>query len=169
MELKKGDILACWDNSLISKIICWITKSKVSHIVIMYDNALAVESWWNGVRIIKLSNLKKRCNFYGLTYLKLTKEESNSIIKYLQNSYESKYDFIQTITIGLHKLFGFKIRNNNKKYICSELIWEAYNSVGIEIAPQVNEKDDVVPGDLLSSPRLNIIGFNIVGSKNKNI
>ena len=162
MELQKGNILACWDNSLISRVIRWITKSRVSHVAVMYDDALVIESWWNGVRIVKLSDLKKRCNFYGLICGNLTKQELDGTIEYLQNSYESKYDFIQIITIGLHKLFGFKIKDNNKKYICSELVWEAYKSVGIDIAPQVDEKDDVVPGDLLNSKRLYIAFFHMI-------
>jgi uncharacterized protein YycO len=133
-----------------------------SHVAVIYDNAFVIESWWTGVRIVKISNLKKRCNFYGLRYKNLTEEEADSIIGYLQNSYDSKYDFMQIITIGLHKLFGFKIRENDKKYICSELAWEAYHSIGIEIAPQVDEKDDVVPGDLLNSKKLVNTYVNIV-------
>ena len=162
MELKKGDILACWDRSLISKVIRWVTKSGASHVAVVYDNAFVIESWWNGVRIVKLSNIIKRCNFYGLRYKNLSEEELDNIIGYLQNSYESKYDFIQLITVGLHKLFRLKIKDNHKKYICSELAWEAYYSIGIEIAPQVDEKDDVVPGDLLNSKELVNTYINVV-------
>ena len=154
---QKGDILACWDNSFISKTIRYITKSHASHIAIIYDETLVIESWWTGVRLVKLENLKNRTNFYGLRYDNLTKNQAENIIKYLQNSYESKYDKIQLITIALHKLFGFKIRHNDKKYICSELAWEAYNSAGIDIAPQVDESIDVVPGDLLNSQTLRTV------------
>jgi uncharacterized protein YycO len=161
MKLKPGDILACWDNSWISKIIRFITRSQVSHIAIMYDDEMVIESWWNGVRIIKLSDLKKRSNFYVMRANDVSDLQIEYIIDFLQDVYSKSYDFIQLVTIGLHKIFGINVKNSNTNYICSELAWEAYNSVGIDIAPQIDSSDEVTPGDLQTSPALKMTNVYI--------
>ena len=157
-NFKSCDIISTWDNSLISKLIRLITKSKVSHTAIMYDNKFIIESSFFGVRIVHIDNFKSRCNFYvSRIRYGLNEDETVKIISYLQSKYKYKYDFLQLFTIGLHKLFGIKILNNHQKYICSELIWEAYNYADIEIVPQVDESDDVIPSDILESINLIVV------------
>ena len=155
-KFKSCDIVSTYDNSIISKLIRYISKSTVSHTAIMYDEKFVIESWISGVRIISIEDLKKRCNFY-VSRCELTDLQSKIITTYLQNKYKSKYDLLQLLTIALHKIFGIKILNNHQKYICSELVWEAYTQIGMEIAPQVDESDDVTPKDLIESQNLKIV------------
>jgi len=64
IELKSGDILHCYRNTLLSRIICKFTKSKYSH------SALVIENWgelfvagsqYNGTKLRKLKDWKKKC------------------------------------------------------------------------------------------------------------
>ena len=158
-EFKSCDIISTYDNSIISKLIRYISKSIVSHTAIMYDKNFVIESWISGVRIVNIEDFKKRCNFF-VSRCELTDQQSEVITNYLRNKYKSKYDLLQLFTIALHKIFGIKILNNHQKYICSELVWEAYDKAGVEIAPQVDESDDVTPVDLITSKALKVVAFS---------
>ncbi|MFC1681724.1 hypothetical protein ACFL1S_08105 [Pseudomonadota bacterium] len=53
------------------------------------------------------------------------------------------YDNLEIVRIGLRILFKVSRRTRDRKYICSELVYECYNSVGVPF----NLRDEFVSPD----------------------
>jgi len=149
----KADIMACYGNSFLDKLIQIITNSKVSHIAIKVDEEHMIESVGSGVRLSLVSSK----TYYNLRCLELTEEQRDLIIDFVNNKLGTKFDFKLMLGIGLNRVFGWNtIWDNKDKYICIELIIQAYKSIGIELVDwELTEK--IVPGDLLKSSKLSLI------------
>jgi hypothetical protein len=154
----KADIVACFGNSIIDWAISKITGSKVTHVAIMYDNEdeLVLEAIWSGNQVIDIDS--KKGKYYILRYEGLTPEQRDEVVDYIKPTLDADYDYRLIFAILIYRLFGRLVYiDDSTKFICSEIIVDAYKSVGIDIVPQLGEKKYASPGDLYNSPVFKLI------------
>jgi uncharacterized protein YycO len=144
------DIILTYNKSWISSLIRWAVGSKYTHVAIAINETIIAESWWNGVRFTKLDTKKNK--FTRLRCPELTEHQKTNIIAFIYDKIDFEYDYKLLIGIGLNRIFGFKTKwDDPKKYICVELIIEAYRSVGIDL---LEYNKDIAPHELLYSKHL---------------
>lgn len=152
----KADVLACYDDTWIDWIIRKVTKEKVTHIAIQVMDDYIIETGWHGVKLSKLSSRKGK--FYRLRCNELNEYKQEQIVRYALSLIDQPYDYRQLIWIGLYKLFGFKkYKDDTGKYICVEVVVDAYKSAGIDLVPNGIPLDLVIPSDLLHCDKLTIV------------
>ena len=159
--MKSGDILLFKGEKGISWLIAWGTNSKYSHVAICVspEMNLAIEAMAGcKVRARDIRQIKEEYDVYKV------KANYNynleSIISYLVGALNLKYDFFGVIFLGFLKFMakiGLPLKDtaNNwqkdKDYFCSELCYEAFNSGGLDIVPEIPEADITSPGDIAKS------------------
>ncbi len=166
-----GDFLSCdillyKGTSFVSKLIQWKTQSLYSHVAVVVeaDTNLAIESNTgsrSGVRALDLRKLDAK--IIDVFRIKaghpFRKEE---VISYLVDSLGSHYDYPGVLFLGALKALNLKKQANSwqkkKDYFCSELVYEAFSSAGLDIVPQIGQSDITSPGDISRSPVLEKIG-----------
>lgn len=120
-------------NSLLGKIIRFISNGKYSHCAIMLDQFHTLETAWNKPSVIThFSYRYKDYDIYRLK-VKLTECQKQIILQYITEHISVGYDYKYLITRFFHLLFGTKIINSKNRYDCDELICEAFKSVGINL------------------------------------
>lgn len=166
--IQSFDILLYKGTSFTSKLIKWGTTSPYSHVAVVVDPEMNL-----GIE----SNTGHQCGVRAFDLRKLDQEtvdafrikpgfsfDSKQVISYLVNGLGAKFDFIGVSWLGMMKaasmLTGFtKLTQYNefqksKDYFCSELVYEAFASAGLDIVPQVGASDITSPGDIARSERL---------------
>lgn len=162
MEMTTCDILLYKGRSFMSRLIEWNTGSLYSHVSVVANARmnLAIESntgSQSGVRALDLRKLQAdEVDVYRVKPGQAFKQEQ--VISYLVASLGSHYDYPGVIWLGLLKLLRLKKQANKfqseKDYFCSELVYEAFHSAGLDIVPQISEADITSPGDIARSPVL---------------
>ena len=147
----KADIIACYPKSIIGKLISYITNYEISHVAIMINNNLIAESDWFGVRVRKIEDMKR--DYKILRYDGLTDFQKDKIIYFILNRVNMKYDYKLLLGLGLKKVLKIDIKkwNNKDKYICTELIYIAYKSVGINLSDDTYK---LYPENILKNKKL---------------
>lgn len=149
----KADILAFYHYNALDNLVKNVTNSKIVHLAIRLDDKYMIESTTRGVHISKICN---KYNYYNLRYQELTAKERDDIIKFAKNKIGKEFDYNTYITIGLYKLFGFaNTWNNPNKYTCTELVIDAYKSIGIDLTNGMKE-NNVSPGDIANNTKLTV-------------
>lgn len=128
-----GVVLEAGGNSFISRMIRYFTKSKFSHVEVLFDGGFTVGSReFSGVVHGTINDFIKPVYFFfydGINQkpLRLTKQQHDKIISFLQDSIGKKYDY--------KGIWGYlsnrRERNCPDSYFCSELVFEAFNHAGI--------------------------------------
>ncbi len=147
-ELKTGDIVFCSGNYVFSKVIQKFTKSVWSHVGIIYrdeslNRILVLESEkLIGVRFAPLSKYLKDYHGKNKPYKgqiavgKITTavdvEELKKGISFGMDELTKPYDNWEIIRIALRILFKKGKREDDRKYICSELVYECYRRAGVK-------------------------------------
>lgn len=148
----KADILCCWGNSWLDKIIQWALRTKITHIVVKIDEDFVMESSWFGVKLSRVGRLGN--SYIQLRQPDITDEQKDKVVYFIKSSVDTPYDYKQFFGIGINRLFGIKLDYEDaQKYICVELALEAYRSIGIELLPDIAD-EDIIPSDLLLSKEL---------------
>lgn len=151
----KADIIAFKSYTLLSRLIRWVTRKDVTHVAILVGDHLIMETSLFGVRLRPLRD--REYSYCILRCPTLTEEQQIDITDFVMQSVGKGYDFKLLIGIGINLVFGKQLSWNNKdRYICIELILKAYESVGIDLLPNINT-DIMTPEDLLTSEFLEII------------
>ena len=145
-----------------SRLIQWNTKSRYSHVAVVVgeDMHFGIESntgSQSGVRAIDLRKIgAESIDVFRVKEGHTFKPEQ--VISYLVASLGSHYDYPGVIWLGILKLLRFKQKANEfqseKDYFCSELVYEAFKSAGLDIVPQIGEAEITSPGDISRSPVL---------------
>ena len=147
MEYKRGDILACKNNSYLSKFIRFLTKSKFSHLAIIVNKNEIIEA--DGIiGHICYRNISEYKNYADIyTCDNLTDEQRNNICKYAISKVGQKYDYYLLFVLFVKQVFGVKIRiRDGEKDICSELVNDAYfNGAGVILS----KKRFPIPDDVI--------------------
>ena len=161
-ELKSCDILLYKGTSVISKLIQWRTKSLYSHVAVVVgaEMNLAIESNTGsqaGVRALDLRKLDtKTIDVFRVKPGNAFKPEQ--VISYLVKCLGSQYDFAGVLWLGVLKTLNLQEKANrfqiDRDYFCSELVYEAFKSAGLDIVPQIGSAETTSPGDISRSPIL---------------
>lgn len=157
-DLQPGDILIQGGGGFISKAIKFFTKSKYSHVMIVWDYGFVVDATWpEGVRIRELSKVKKAADVFRL-YRNLTNFELYRLNQAIGFYIGHNYDIPQFFG---YLLFGFKGPNkwnSPSNMICSELIDRVYHeALKIDLLENI-DKGDATPKQLSESPFLRKVG-----------
>lgn len=165
-DLKSCDILLYKGTGAVSKLIQWKTTSAYSHVSVVVDGemSLAIESntgSQSGVRALDLRKLDAKI----VDVFRIKKENGfkpEQVISYLVSCLGCKYDYPGVFYLGLLKVLGQQKKANEwqikKDYFCSELVYEAFKSAGLDIVPQIGSSETTSPGDIAKSPILQLIG-----------
>lgn len=128
MILNKYDIILKKNaKNIIQKIICKVTKDKYFHAEIYLGNYIICDAMPNGVKIRTFDSSLKEFDAYRYTGT-ITSEQYEKIEEFIQKSINSKYDFIQLLLQALNLDLG-----HPKKYICIELVIEAFRYAGVPV------------------------------------
>ncbi len=159
MAYQTCDILLYKGTGFVSKLIKWKTSSPYSHVSVIVgaETNLAIESntgSQSGVRAVDIRKVKAEdIDIFRVKAGKVFAAEK--VISYLVDSLGSKYDIPGVFWLGIMKVFNLKEKANqfqkDKDYFCSELVYEAFNSAGLDIVPEVGEADITSPGDIARS------------------
>lgn len=176
-HIHSGDLLFCSGNSLFSRLIKGITGSIWSHVgfIIRWDEIerlIVLESVESiGVRSVALSHYIKDYDGHGKPYdgnILIARHEDfeesmvNHISKHAIDLLGRQYDTSEIMKIG-SRITVSKFIDNDKcelpvrdnEYICSEYVYECYQSVGINI--QHNRGGFISPADFAMDEKINPI------------
>ena len=166
-QLRTGDIVFCSGTYFFSRTIQWITKSVWSHVGIIYrdDNLQRIfvleSETVIGVRLAPLS--KYLHDYHGrnkpykgrIVIARLTPapddEKLKTAISFGMDELTRPYDNWEICRIAMRILFrrGRKVRD--RKYICSELVYEAFRKADVAFEFRRNS---ISPDDIWSDERV---------------
>ena len=155
-----GDILAVHHNTFIGRKIRKIIKGNYNHVGIFVTNRKIVEACFNGVIISDISKFEKgkcrgKLDFDIFGVHGLSNNKKLQIVKFSLNQIGKKYDFPQFLS----QLFFYIFNINRKKcepieysnkFICSELVAEAFDYANISLTDKV-DVDNINPMDIINS------------------
>lgn len=118
----------------LSFLIRWKTNSIYSHAAILLPDGETIIESWQGAGVRK----KVITDWEGIdSYdVDLTNEQAIGIIKYLENKVGLKYDYLGVLGIALNKPYQKKSR-----YFCFELVFEAFEFVGIKLLSRTKARE----------------------------
>ena len=155
MKYKIGDILACKNNSFLSFAIRFLTKSKYSHlaIIVLESEIIEVDGIVGFINRKNINEYKTYADVY--TCDNLTDKQRNDICNYAISKINAKYDYYLLFVLFVKFVFGIRIKiKDSENDICSELVNDAYKSVGIELS----KKRFPIPDNVVGSERLRMVG-----------
>ena len=168
-SLKTGDIVFCSGTYFFSKAIRAVTKSVWSHVGIIYrddflDRIFILESeTMIGVRVAPLSKYLKdyhvrRKPYRGRMFVAeldppVSPEAMKKAVSFGMDQLTKPYDNWEIVRIAIRILLGIGRKSRDRKYICSELVYEAFHKAGIEF-PYNNRS--ISPDDLWKDPQVKV-------------
>lgn len=166
-DLKPGDILLYKGKGFTSRIIQLFTGSDYNHVAVVLEPKvfLSVESNTGhqaGVRAVDL----RKIDFKEVDVYRIKPEftyDLSKVVSFLVGHLGAKYDLMGVVFLGFLKILSlftfltwkpFNTFQIKKDYFCSELVYEAFATGGLDIVPQVDSADVTSPGDISESPLL---------------
>jgi uncharacterized protein YycO len=147
-----GDFGVVRSNGIFARLIQVGTLSRWNHAFIYIGDGYIVEANPKG---IQRSRLDKYNNVAWNRHEDLNHEERQQIVMFAINAIGKPYNFLMIGNIAL-RILGLKLlaktkimyrwAQASKGYICSELVAEAYESIGENLCDK--DPDLVTPGDL---------------------
>ncbi|WP_369161880.1 YiiX/YebB-like N1pC/P60 family cysteine hydrolase [Candidatus Thiodiazotropha sp. LNASS1] len=158
-ELQTGDLVFCSGSYFFSQAVQKFTKSVWSHVGMIYkdptlERVFVLESeTMIGVRLAPLSKYLRDYHGKNRPYKgniviarvdpPVDKQKLNQAISYGMDELTKPYDNFEIIRIGIRILFKISRRTRDRKYICSELVYDCFDSVGVPF----NLRDEYVSPD----------------------
>ena len=146
-QLQTGDIVFCSGTYFFSKSIQWFTKSVWSHVGIIYrdDNLLRIfvleSETAIGVRLVPLSKYLRDYHGRNKPYKgrivigriapAADGEKVKKAISFGMDELTRPYDNWEIMRIAMRILFRRGRKDRDRKYICSELVYEAFRKADI--------------------------------------
>jgi cell wall-associated NlpC family hydrolase len=168
--LRTGDLVFCSGTYFFSKAIRWFTKSVWSHVGIIYHDenlgrVFILESeTFIGVRLAPLSKYLRDYHgkdkpYRGSMIIARLKPDPDAqdikkAISFGMDELTKPYDNWEILRIALRILFKSGRRSRDKKYICSELVYEAFRKAGIWF--KFNRKS-ISPDDIWKDERVDSV------------
>lgn len=137
-------------RGVFSQLIRWQTRSQYSHSAVLIEKNTIIEAWSgsNTVREKLITDWRDIDVFYADCSL----EQRKKIISFLRSKIGHKYDYSAVI-----RFITKSPTKNNERYFCSELVFEAFKSAGINLLERID--GSIVSPSLLSySPKLKFYG-----------
>ncbi|MCG7878129.1 MAG: hypothetical protein JAY75_06550 [Candidatus Thiodiazotropha taylori] len=158
-DLQTGDLVFCSGSYFFSQAVQKFTKSVWSHVGMIYkdptlERVFVLESeTLIGVRLAPLSKYLRDYHGRNRPYKgniviawvdpPVDKQKLNQAISYGMDELTKPYDNFEIIRIGIRILFKISRRTRDRKYICSELVYDCFDSVGVPF----NLRDEYVSPD----------------------
>lgn len=136
--MQVGDIIFAYPSSLAGELIAKRTNSRFSHVAVYVGNGRVVES----DMFIKTHKVRLMDTPYGksgryevMTCRNITPRQRKLIMVYVLSKLGTKYDYKQIAAILIRLTTGIRLEslNHPHRFICTELIYEAYKYAGIEL------------------------------------
>lgn len=160
-KLQTGDLVFCSGSYFFSQAIQKFTKSVWSHVGMIYrdptlERVFVLESeTLIGVRLAPLSKYLKDYHGKNRPYRgniviarvhpEIDRAELNHAISFGMDELTKPYDNLEIARIGMRIMFKISRRSRDRKYICSELVYECFNSIGL---PFTLRDEYVSPDDI---------------------
>ena len=145
--LQQFDLLFYKGDGFVSKIVRRLSGSKYSHVSVYIGNGRVAEIDWK----YKLSIKQCEYNEKNVDVYRYKKDicfcQRHLMLKFLYDSINSKYDFLEVIDLLIYKFTGIKIRNDEDKYICSSWVNCLFEAGDITLC----EDELLFPEDLISN------------------
>ena len=147
--MKSGDIIIVHSNTIAGRIIRWVTNSWASHIAVYIGDGFVFEARPGGAKAVPLSNYEGKNWRYKVYRLQIDDELMFKFMFALMQKQCVGYDYGQIISILLFRLLHIDLRAQNRRLaICSEIIYQAAQEVGIPVPPVTQAY--ITPGDFLT-------------------
>lgn len=146
--IEKGDLILLKNDSILSRIIKFFSKSEYSHVAVYLEDGFVIESDWGGVQISHLRKYKS-VEYDVYYHAKMDKDKAEMLTQWMLGQVGSRYDYGGIFGILLNKL-GLTKKNHwddKASYWCCELVADAYLNVGLKVCAR-EETWLVSPGDL---------------------
>ncbi len=166
-QLQTGDLVFCSGTYLFSKSIRWFTKSVWSHVGIIYrdDNLRRIFILESeiaiGVRLVPLSKYLRDYHgrkkpyqgriVVGRIAPAADGEKVKKAISFGMDELTRPYDNWEILRIAMRILFRRGRKDRDRKYICSELVYEAFRKA--DIAFRFN-RNSISPDDIWKDARV---------------
>lgn len=166
-QLQTGDLVFCSGTYLFSKSIRWFTKSVWSHVGIIYrdDNLRRIFILESeiaiGVRLVPLSKYLRDYHgrkkpyqgriVIGRIVPAADGEKVKKAISFGMDELTRPYDNWEIMRIAMRILFRRGRKNRDRRYICSELVYEAFRKA--DIAFRFN-RNSISPDDIWKDARV---------------
>lgn len=166
-QLQTGDLVFCSGTYLFSKSIQWFTKSVWSHVGIIYrdDNLRRIFILESeiaiGVRLVPLSKYLRDYHgrkkpyqgriVIGRIVPAADGEKVKKAISFGMDELTRPYDNWEIMRIAMRILFRRGRKNRDRRYICSELVYEAFRKA--DIAFRFN-RNSISPDDIWKDARV---------------
>jgi len=160
-DLQTGDLVFCSGSYFFSQAIQKFTRSVWSHVGVIYrdptlQRVFILESeTLIGVRLAPLSKYlrdyhgKNRPYKGNIVVARLhpliDEEKLNHAISYGMDELTKPYDNFEIVRIGFRILFHVSRRTRDRKYICSELVYDCYDSIDVpfDLSDEYVGPDDI--------------------------
>jgi hypothetical protein len=166
-HLKSGDIVFCSGTYFFSGLIRWFTKSSWSHCGIIYRDenlgrVFVLESeTLIGVRLAPLSKYLRDYHGKNRPYKgrivigRLSPDahpdDVKKAISFGMDELTKPYDNFEILRIAMRILFKMGRRKRDKKYICSELVYECFRKADVWFR---FHHRSISPDDIWKDPRV---------------
>lgn len=146
-DMRTGDLVFCSGSYFFSHAIQQFTRSVWSHVGMIYKDptlrrVFILESeTLIGVRLAPLSKYLqdyhgKNRPYRGNMVLarvqpQIDADKLNYAISYGMDELTKPYDNLEIMRIGLRILFRVSRRTRDRKYICSELVYDCFDRIGV--------------------------------------
>ena len=166
-QLQTGDLVFCSGTYLFSKSVRWFTKSVWRHVGIIYrdDNLRRIFILESeiaiGVRLVPLSKYLRDYHgrkkpyqgriVIGRIVPAADGEKVKKAISFGMDELTRPYDNWEIMRIAMRILFRRGRKDRDRKYICSELVYEAFRKA--DIAFRFN-RNSISPDDIWKDARV---------------
>ena len=158
-DIQTGDLFFCSGSYFFSHAIQKFTRSVWSHVGMIYKDptlqrVFILESeTLIGVRLAPLSKYLK--DYHGRNHPykgnivaarvkpQVDQDKLNRAISYGMDELTKPYDNFEILRIGFRILFRVSRHTRDRKYICSELVYDCFERIGVPF----NLRDDYVSPD----------------------
>lgn len=136
MVLEVGDIIVVHSNTLIGRIIRWVTQSWASHVAVYIGEGFVFEARPGGARTVPLANYVGGTWTFRSYRLNVDKAAKDKFIYQLIQKTGVGYDYGQILSIAIHRLFDLELKAQNRRLaICSEIVYQSAKEAGIPVPP----------------------------------
>lgn len=157
--INEGDILLVKQSGIVSNLIRTITKSNWNHSAYFISNKYFIEADFSGVKVSNLGELKYK-EFAIYRCPEATQSQIYKATEFCQKQVGTKYEFFKILKLFFLYILNLSkntnIPDNDKKWICSELVVESYAQANIKLFDNI-KTDNVVPGDFAKTDKLQLI------------
>lgn len=136
-------------DSLLGKVIRFVSNGKYSHCALLLDQFHTLETSWKNPSVIKHFDYKyKDYDIYKLN-IRLNEYQKQLVTQYITEHIEIGYDWKYLLSRLGYFLFGTKIVNSKNTMTCDELIYESFKVIGVHLI----EKDEILTPSTLSQSK----------------